>query len=276
MRWPFRVSSCWARRSSSRSASRHRRFARAAGRAGQEPTVNGIAPEGLAQIEALLREKETRSPAERKIDSQLLYARRMQQGLPVAPGVQTLEVDIPYAADGHVIVDVKANVTTNLLARLNGLTGELVKMSPGDLQLHVDLDQIEAIAAQPEVVFVQPRQRAFTSRIGRPPAAGRLTPGALRRAAAANAVRQALDGPYTDAIGPGQGSVSSQADITHRSAVFRGLTGFTGAGVKIGVLSDGVCSLAASQASGDLGAVTVLPGQTGTCPGATRARRCSS
>ena len=56
---------------------------------------NGIAPEGLAQIQALLQEKETRTPAERKIDSQLLYARRMQQGLPVAPGVQTLEVDIP-------------------------------------------------------------------------------------------------------------------------------------------------------------------------------------
>ena len=34
----------------------------------------------------------------------------MQQGLPVAPGVQTLEVDLPYAADGHVIVDVKASV----------------------------------------------------------------------------------------------------------------------------------------------------------------------
>ena len=63
----------------------------------QQPTADGIAPEGRAQIEALLREKETRSPAERKIDSQLLYARRMQQGLPVAPGVQTLEVDLPYA-----------------------------------------------------------------------------------------------------------------------------------------------------------------------------------
>ena len=188
----------------------------------------------------------------------------MQQGLPVAPGVQTLEVDIPYAADGHVIVDVKANVTTNLLAQLNGLTGELVKMSPGDLQLHVDLDQIEAIAAQPDVMFVQPRQGYMTSRVGPPPAAGRLAPRALRRAAVAGAFRQALDPPMTNAIGTGQGAVTSQADITHRTAVFRGLTGFNGAGVKIGVLSDGVAHLAAAQASGDLGSVTVLPGQTGT------------
>ena len=59
---------------------------RLAARGAQQPAaVNGIAPEGLAEIEALLQEKETRSPAERKIDSQLLYARRMQQGLPVAP-----------------------------------------------------------------------------------------------------------------------------------------------------------------------------------------------
>jgi hypothetical protein len=106
--------------------------------AAQQPDDNGIAPEGRAQIQALLAEKETRTPAERKIDSQLLYAWRMQQGLPVAPGVQTLEVDVPYADDGHVMVDVKANVTANLLARLDGLTGEVVKTSPADLQLHVN------------------------------------------------------------------------------------------------------------------------------------------
>ena len=130
----------------------------------QQPELNGIAPEALAQIEALIREKETRSPAERKIDSQLLYARRMQQGLPVAPGVQTLEVDIPYAADGHVIVDVKASVTTSLLAQLNGVTGEAGQASPGDLQLHVDLDQIEAIAAQPGRGVRSAAAGRFTSR----------------------------------------------------------------------------------------------------------------
>ena len=37
-----------------------------------------------------------------------------------------------------------------------------------------------------------------------------------------------------------------------------------GTGIKIGVLSDGVTNLAASQASGDLGPVTVLPGQAGS------------
>ena len=133
-------------------------------RASQQPGTGGIAPEALAQIEALLREKETRSPVDRKIDSQLLYARRMQQGLPIAPGVQTLHVDLPYADDGHVIVDVKGRMTTSLLARVNGLSREVVALSSTDLQVHVDLDQVQTIAAQPDVVFVQPRQGARTSR----------------------------------------------------------------------------------------------------------------
>src|SRR3954471_8040489 len=117
---------------------------RLAARGGQQPEDNGIQPEARAQIEALLREKETRTPAERKIDSQLLYARRMQQGLPVAPGVQTLEVDIPYASDGHAIVDVKARLSSRLLAQVSGMTGEMKQTGSADLQLHVDLAQLDA------------------------------------------------------------------------------------------------------------------------------------
>ena len=56
-------------------------------RAQQPPStepVADISPEALAQIEALLREKESRSSTEQKIDSQLLYELKMQAGLPVA------------------------------------------------------------------------------------------------------------------------------------------------------------------------------------------------
>ena len=258
---------------------------------GAQQEDNGIAPSARAQIQALLDEKETRTPAERKIDSQLLYAWRMAQGLPVAPGVPTLDVDLPYAADGHVIVDVSAtSLSPNLRSQLNGLSREVKETGPASLQLHVALSQVEQIAAEPEVLFVQPKQGAFTSRIGPRPsreqrnarAAGReaaLT--SLRLALAARTSRAQTDSPgqpvvvsggpvdmppQETLVGTGVGSVSSQADVTHRSAIFRALTGANGAGVKIGVLSDGVCSLADAQASGDLGAVTVLPGQTGPCP----------
>jgi subtilisin-like proprotein convertase family protein len=250
-----------------------------AARGAQPQEDNGIAPSARAQIQALLDEKETRTPAEQKIDSQLLYAWRMQQGLPVAPGVQTLEVDVPYAADGHVIVEVSAKaLTPNLLSQLNGLSGEVKETGPGNLEVHVALSQVVQIAAEDDVLFVQPRQGRFTSRAGTPPAQDWKLPRAARRATLLNSLRTTLaarssqsqnETPEQEAskVGTGVGSVSSQADIVHRTAVFRGLTGFNGTGVKIGVLSDGVAHLADSQASGDLGAVTVLPGQAGPSDG---------
>ena len=167
---------------------------RVAARGAQQPTEdNGIAPSAAAQIESLIREKETRTPAERKIDSQLLYAWRMQQGLPVAPGVQTLEVDVPYAADGHVIVEVSAKaLTPNLLSQLNGLSREVKETGPANVEVHVALSQVEQIAAEPDVLFVQPRQGRFTSRVGPRPSRDQMIPRAARRKAVLESLRAAL------------------------------------------------------------------------------------
>ena len=57
---------------------------------------------------------------------------------------------------------------------------------------------------------------------------------------------------------------SSEGDVAHQADVARRRYGVDGAGIAIGVLSNGVRSLAQRQASGDLpGRVTVLPGQEG-------------
>jgi subtilisin family serine protease len=56
---------------------------------------------------------------------------------------------------------------------------------------------------------------------------------------------------------PRTGSATSSGDAVHRCDAARAM-GFTGAGVKVGVISDGVDGLAASQASGDLPPVEVL------------------
>src|SRR5262249_43752685 len=63
--------------------------------------------------------------------------------------------------------------------------------------------------------------------------------------------------------GTNAGSVASEGDATHKAASSRSAFGVDGTGVKIGVLSDGVSHLSASQGTGDLGPVTVVPGQTG-------------
>jgi hypothetical protein len=68
----------------------------------------------------------------------------------------------------------------------------------------------------------------------------------------------------------GQGSVETEGDFTHRAMGARGAFGVNGAGLKIGVLSDGDTNRALSQATGDLPpdcgtppCVSVLPGQDG-------------
>src|SRR6185295_7375155 len=53
-----------------------------------------------------------------------------------------------------------------------------------------------------------------------------------------------------------QGVTAHRADLAHA-------TGITGAGVKVCVISDGVDSLVARQAAGELPAVDVLPTQEG-------------
>src|SRR5690606_27912250 len=59
---------------------------------------------------------------------------------------------------------------------------------------------------------------------------------------------------------------TSQGDVAHRADVIRRGAGVDGSGITIGVISDGVQSLSAAQASGDLPgppSLQVVPGQAG-------------
>ena len=97
-------------------------------------TAGDISPEALAQIDALIREKESRSPSDRKLDSQLIYELKMRAGAQIALGVQTIETDVPYADDGHAVLDVKATLTAALIEGLAQLGAE----SPVDVRSGVN------------------------------------------------------------------------------------------------------------------------------------------
>lgn len=56
----------------------------------------------------------------------------------------------------------------------------------------------------------------------------------------------------------------TEGPLAHQFNIARTVFGIDGTGVKIGVIADGVAHLADSQAAGELGPVTVLPGQAGT------------
>jgi hypothetical protein len=228
--------------------------------AAQDP---GISPEALAQIDALIAEKESRTGTALKMDSQLLYELKMQRGQPIANGVWYLETDVPYADDGRRILDVKAKATPETTAAITALGGTILSSADDNIRVQIALDSVEALAALPAVSFVQPRQEAVTGSWTRASAIGaNHRTAALKRLLGGAFYHQ---GPGSNiASNTGQGSRSSEGDVTHLGYAARAAFGGDGTGTKIGVLSDGVTNLAASQAAGDLGTVTVLPGQTGS------------
>ena len=129
----------------------------------------------------------------------------------------------------------------------------------------VPLTAVESLAGKAGVQHVDVAAQAMLANEG-----GRVAPaskaeltkrisGALAQAKAAPAAA-----PAATTAAVTQGSVVSEGDKAHGADAARARFKVTGTGVTVGVLSDGVDSLAASIASGDLPADTrVLPGQAG-------------
>jgi hypothetical protein len=191
-----------------------------------------LSESALRQIQALEEEAAARTPAQDKIDSQLLYALKKK-----AAGVATrvapeLQPDVEILADGRVLVDITAVVSDELLAQIKKLGGEVINSFAqyNAIRALVPLTSIESLAERSDVKFIEPAAKATTN----------------------------------------TGSVNGEGNTTHRAGAARTVFGITGAGVSVGVLSDSEDFLVASQALGDLGVVTVLATGVGTC-GATTA-----
>jgi hypothetical protein len=187
-----------------------------------------LTTQAVSQIRALMQEKAARTPAQQRIDSHLLAAYRMSRGLPVAQGIPVLPSvwkRVKLQAGNVVKVDIRAEVSPTLLAALAKVGATIESAFP----------EYDAIRA-------------------------RIPLGAVENVASLAGVR--FVEPAQEAM-TNAGSVTSQGDAAHKAPQVRAL-GLTGAGVKIGVMSDGVDSLATSISTGDVPAgTTVLPGQAG-------------
>ena len=238
-----------------------------------------LSPSALQQIQAILEDKKTRTPAQRRVNSNLLYEARQMRGLPIAAGVPTLQTGIEVGARGEVVVDITATVTSSVLDMIEKVGGRVIEYfyDYRSIRAEVPLLAVESLAAHPDVQFIQPRQQAMLNRMMPPQASATqgvttsllksVRPGFAGRAAAVRSqLAEALKG-MSGAKPEGTNRTAkvntSQGVVTHRADLAASIFWANGTGVKVGVLSDGVSSLAAVQASGDLPAVTVLPGQGG-------------
>jgi uncharacterized repeat protein (TIGR01451 family) len=259
------------------------------------PETLRIKDTAARQIQALLQEKESRTPAQQKIDSHLLQTLKMSRNEVVAEGIDKIETGIAPDDKGLVLVDIKATVTRSLLARLRRLGGEIINSFDNDIRARLPLAELEALASLPQVTFIRPADLGMTQGAAQPSASStpaavskftlpdapraipqlqtrdprlQTRPGFEARAATVRAqLSRALLEPAL--FKPTYRSMmmfhtDSQGDVAHQADLARSTYGINGSGVKIGVMSDGVDSLASLQAAGDLPSVMVLTGQAGS------------
>ncbi|WP_395739382.1 choice-of-anchor D domain-containing protein [Prosthecobacter sp.] len=180
----------------------------------------------LKQIEALMAEKETRTPAQIKMDSALIYLVKDSRGEKIA-GAPQLQLDVQPDARGLVEVDITATVSPELLAAIQSSGGVVVNHFASERAIRARLPVVamESLAGRKDVQTIRQADKMITN----------------------------------------LGSVVTEGDRVHRADTARTTFGATGAGIKIGVMSNGVDTLAASIASGNVNSnVSVLPGQAGT------------
>src|SRR6202049_4858643 len=132
--------------------------------ANQETSSNGISATAVQQIVALQQEKASRTAPQQKIDSNVLYTIRMMAGQPVAPGVPSLYTGVDLDADNRIVVDMVANVTDALLSQLTAANAQVLYANRDlrSIRASVPPQQIEAIAASPDVIFISPKQGSLT------------------------------------------------------------------------------------------------------------------
>jgi hypothetical protein len=110
-------------------------------------------------------EKRTRTAAQKKIDSQLLYALYRQRGEAEAKGVPAGEPSVRYDEKRRAIVSIRARVSKTLLAKIKSVGGKVISSSERyrDIQAHVPLEKLEELASRNDVYAIMPAQEATTN-----------------------------------------------------------------------------------------------------------------
>jgi len=175
----------------------------------------GLSQNVRQQIALVMKDKATWTRAQRKLSSDLIYAARMDKGLPAIPGLSISPIgELKRDMVGRVLVDIRANHTLELLQAIQGMGGTVVSSHPqyNSLRVWLGLDWIALLAERPEVRTIYKASEAMTR----------------------------------------SGSVTTQGDVAHGTSSVRTTYSANGAFSKIGVVSDSNQLMAAAVASGDL------------------------
>lgn len=101
-------------------------------------------------------EKASRTAAQKKIDSQLLYALKQKRG--ETEGVPTEPIDIEVDQKGRALVDISANVTPHVESQIRKLGGAIVSSDERyhTIRARLALEKLDALAGLKDVRFIAP------------------------------------------------------------------------------------------------------------------------
>ena len=230
----------------------------------QEPVATQLSDSAIAQINALIAEKNARTPAQRKMDSQFIYAARMNAGQAIASGVQTLDTGVLLDAQGRTDIDVRIAVDAESIALVKSLGGEILLSTPSanSILARFPIGAIETLAADSRVRSVV-RPLGATTNTGGAAASQDDTGQASTRVqrVVGNVVQGARAlGVETNGLAYG-GEIRAaipEGDVSHRARAARAAFGLDGTGLRVCVISDSFnrrsagAELANDVASGDL------------------------
>lgn len=186
----------------------------------------------MGQIASIQQVKQNLTPAQQKMSSSLAFAVVGHKNPSAVSSFASAMPALTQTSSGKVIVDVHGPVSPALAQAIQKAGGDVLNQSTrwGVTHAAIPLASLESIAARTDVV----------------------------RIASAPLVRS------------NAGSVLSQGYVAHRAKQVVEQSGYTGAGVNVGVLSDSAlpAEVAALKASGNLPSSSyVLPGQDGPSNG---------
>ncbi|MDB6110937.1 MAG: hypothetical protein JWR69_2687 [Pedosphaera sp.] len=185
----------------------------------------GALTNALAQIGALQDEARALSPTQKKIATPLLDALREFRGAAPRRYAPKVRSNHKLMSAGTILVDIRGQVSDSLLIRLKaqGANIHSSHLQYESIRAEIPIAALELIAADADVKFIRP-----------------------------------ADLPIKNA-----GTAVSEGFYAEEADVAQSAFGVTGAGVKVGVISDSVRYLANSQGHADLGLVNILAGQNG-------------
>src|SRR5215471_19868144 len=114
------------------------------------------------QIRILQEEKRSRTPVQRKLDSQLLYGLHESQKGRASANVVTLRATLSPERDGRILVDMQAEVSPALLQFIQANGGTVLSSFERykAIRALLPLAKIETVAAQQAVHSIRPADQA--------------------------------------------------------------------------------------------------------------------